>query len=272
MVRVARQIADSGVRAVAISAVFSPLNPSGEEAAAEILREHAPGLDITLSHKLGRLGQLERENVAILNSSLMALARHTTRAFATALSESGIDAPLYLTQNDGTVMHQDYAATFPVYSFSSGPTNSMRGGRLPVAHQRRHRRRCRRHDHRRRLPAQRLPQRSQQHRAHRRRADELPHARRAVDRLGRRQHRRPGDRNGRAAQRRLPDRHEGADLRRRRADRERHRRGRRPGRDGRQVARVRPRSGLRAQGGRNHACDGSRRRRSHEARRPGPRP
>jgi N-methylhydantoinase A/oxoprolinase/acetone carboxylase beta subunit len=127
MVRVARQIAESGVEAVAISAVFSPLNPSCEEEAAAILRQHAPHLDVTLSHKLGRLGQLERENVTILNSSLMALARHTTEAFATALRESGIEAPLYLTQNDGTVMRQDYAATFPVYSFSSGPTNSMRG-------------------------------------------------------------------------------------------------------------------------------------------------
>ena len=127
MARIARQIAGSDVGAVAISAVFSPLNPSCEEEAARILREQAPHLDVTLSHKLGRLGQLERENVAILNSSLMALARHTTQAFATALRESGIEAPLYLTQNDGTVMHQDYAATYPVYSFSSGPTNSMRG-------------------------------------------------------------------------------------------------------------------------------------------------
>jgi N-methylhydantoinase A/oxoprolinase/acetone carboxylase beta subunit len=34
---------------------------------------------------------------------------------------------LYLTQNDGTVMLAQVAETFPVYSFASGPTNSMRG-------------------------------------------------------------------------------------------------------------------------------------------------
>ncbi|MBS0541804.1 MAG: hydantoinase/oxoprolinase family protein, partial [Proteobacteria bacterium] len=127
MERVAREIVKSGVKAVSISAVFSPLNPGCEEEAAKILKSHAPDLDVTLSHKLGRLGQIERENVAILNSSLMALARHTTAAFATALRESGIEAPLFLTQNDGTVMHEEYAATYPVYSFASGPTNSMRG-------------------------------------------------------------------------------------------------------------------------------------------------
>ncbi|MCC7273629.1 MAG: hydantoinase/oxoprolinase family protein [Alphaproteobacteria bacterium] len=127
MHRVAREIAAAGVEAVAISAVFSPLDPRCEEAAGAILREHAPGLDVTLSHRLGRLGLMERENVAILNSSLMALARRTTRAFVAALRDSGIAAPLYLTQNDGTIMSETYAAGFPVYSFASGPTNSMRG-------------------------------------------------------------------------------------------------------------------------------------------------
>src|SRR5207245_2843994 len=40
---------------------------------------------------------------------------------------SGLAAPLYLTQNDGTVMLAATAEAFPVYSFASGPTNSMRG-------------------------------------------------------------------------------------------------------------------------------------------------
>ncbi len=54
-----------------------------------------------------------------------------------ALAESGLTAPLYLTQNDGTIVNAAYAARFPVYSFASGPTNSMRGanflGRLEDA-------------------------------------------------------------------------------------------------------------------------------------------
>jgi N-methylhydantoinase A/oxoprolinase/acetone carboxylase beta subunit len=43
------------------------------------------------------------------------------------LRTSGLTAPLYLTQNDGTVMLAATAEAFPVYSFASGPTNSMRG-------------------------------------------------------------------------------------------------------------------------------------------------
>jgi N-methylhydantoinase A/oxoprolinase/acetone carboxylase beta subunit len=70
---------------------------------------------------------LERENATLLNACIIDLARKTTRAFTDALRQSGIDAPLYMTQNDGTVMKADFAEEFPIYSFASGPTNSMRG-------------------------------------------------------------------------------------------------------------------------------------------------
>jgi N-methylhydantoinase A/oxoprolinase/acetone carboxylase beta subunit len=43
------------------------------------------------------------------------------------MAELGIPAPLYLTQNDGTLMSAAYAAQYPVLTFASGPTNSMRG-------------------------------------------------------------------------------------------------------------------------------------------------
>jgi Hydantoinase/oxoprolinase N-terminal region/Hydantoinase/oxoprolinase len=131
-----RRIRTAGIRSVAISAVFSPLNPSGEEEAAAIIREECPDVAVTLSHRLGRIGLLERENAALLNACLIELARKTTRAFTDALRASGIRAPLYLTQNDGTVMRAEVAETYPVYSFASGPTNSMRGAAFPGARRR----------------------------------------------------------------------------------------------------------------------------------------
>ncbi|HWO03231.1 MAG TPA: hydantoinase/oxoprolinase family protein [Methylomirabilota bacterium] len=123
----ARRIREAGIRSVAVAAVFSPLNTSGEEEAAAILQEECPDVAVTLSHRLGRIGLLERENAALLNACLIELARKTTRAFTAALGASGIAAPLYLTQNDGTVMLAEVAEAYPVYSFASGPTNSMRG-------------------------------------------------------------------------------------------------------------------------------------------------
>ncbi|HEX4994047.1 MAG TPA: hydantoinase/oxoprolinase family protein [Methylomirabilota bacterium] len=127
MREVARRIRDAGIGSVAVASVFSPLNGSCELEAEAILQEICPGVAITLSHRLGRLGLLERENVTLLNACLRDLARSTTRAFVDALAASGIRAPLYLTQNDGTVMLASEAEAYPVYSFASGPTNSMRG-------------------------------------------------------------------------------------------------------------------------------------------------
>jgi len=123
----ARRIREARIQSVAIAAVFSPLNAAGEEEAAAIVQEECPGVAVTLSHRLGRIGLLERENAALLNACLIELARKTTRAFTEALRASGIAAPLYLTQNDGTVMLAEVAESYPVYSFASGPTNSMRG-------------------------------------------------------------------------------------------------------------------------------------------------
>jgi N-methylhydantoinase A/oxoprolinase/acetone carboxylase beta subunit len=43
------------------------------------------------------------------------------------LNKLKIDAPFYISQNDGTLMSSDYAEKYPILTFASGPTNSMRG-------------------------------------------------------------------------------------------------------------------------------------------------
>jgi N-methylhydantoinase A/oxoprolinase/acetone carboxylase beta subunit len=127
MRQAARRIRQSGIRSVAVAAIFSPLDPSCEESARAILFEECPDIVVTASHDLGRIGLLERENAALLNAALIDLARRTVAGFTAAIAASGITAPLYLTQNDGTVMQAGVASALPVMSFAAGATNSMRG-------------------------------------------------------------------------------------------------------------------------------------------------
>src|ERR1700738_5226924 len=87
----ARDIRAKGIQSVGLASIFSPLHP------------------------------------ALLNAALAGLARDTNAGFRAAIAASGIDAPLYLTQNDGTVMSADMALALPVMSFASGATNSLRG-------------------------------------------------------------------------------------------------------------------------------------------------
>ncbi|WP_433334505.1 hydantoinase/oxoprolinase family protein [Spirillospora sp. CA-294931] len=127
---VTERAADAGHRDYVVSSVFSPINAGAELAARDVILDVCPDARVTLSHRLGRIGLLERENAALLNGALRPLAAHVTDGFARALHEVGLDAPLYLSQNDGTVMNLETAREFPILTAASGPTNSMRGAAL----------------------------------------------------------------------------------------------------------------------------------------------
>lgn len=123
----ASDIAAKGIETVAVSAVFSPVNADMELQAAEVLRNMIPGVSVSLSHEIGRVGLLERENATILNACLHELAETITAALESAVRAAGIEAPVYISQNDGTLMSVEYCRQYPVATFASGPTNSMRG-------------------------------------------------------------------------------------------------------------------------------------------------
>ncbi len=125
----AREIRGLGLKAVAVTSVFSPLDAEMEHRAEAVLRRELPAetCAITLSHRIGRIGLLERENAAILNAALSGLAGQVLGAFAQAIDDLGLKAPLFISQNDGTLMTAEHAARYPVLTFASGPTNSMRG-------------------------------------------------------------------------------------------------------------------------------------------------
>ncbi|MFC9840598.1 hydantoinase/oxoprolinase N-terminal domain-containing protein [Rhodococcus sp. NPDC127530] len=130
--KIARSATARGLRQFAVSSVFSPVNAEGERLAADIIRAECPEASVTLSHEIGRLGILERENAAILNAALRPLAAHVVAGFASAMAEVGLSVPLNVSQNDGTVMGLELAREFPMLTFASGPTNSMRGAAFEV--------------------------------------------------------------------------------------------------------------------------------------------
>lgn len=128
---IARDMASHGVRSVAVSSVFSPVNHDLEVTAAGILSEVlGDDVAISLSHEIGRIGLLERENATIINAALRELASEIVDGLTSAVRAQGITAPIFLSQNDGTLMDEDYVRLYPVATFASGPTNSMRGAAL----------------------------------------------------------------------------------------------------------------------------------------------
>lgn len=116
------------IEALAVSGVFSPVN-SEQEALVRDLALEIFGSDfpVSLSSEVGSIGILERENATILNAAIARIADRAYGSFQDVLQDHGIEADLFITQNDGTLMAVDYARKYPVFTIASGPTNSLRG-------------------------------------------------------------------------------------------------------------------------------------------------
>lgn len=125
----AKAIATAGIQVAALVGVFSPLDHDGihEERAKEIMLEAVPHLRVVCSHDIGPTGLLERENATILNAAILRTGQRVKKSFRRAMERLHLGCPLYLSQNDGTLIDIEAAADFPIKTFASGPTNSMTG-------------------------------------------------------------------------------------------------------------------------------------------------
>lgn len=125
--RMIKDLVQKKVGAVSIAAAFAPMSPAVEIEVGERVRAALPAANVTLSHELGRMGILERENAALLNTSLLGFADRVVSSFVQAVRDRNLACPFFISQNDGTLMHADFARSFPALTFASGPTNSLRG-------------------------------------------------------------------------------------------------------------------------------------------------
>lgn len=118
-----------GVKTVAVSGCYSPIDDKWrqEEMVQAIIRAELPDVKITLSKDVANIGLLQRENATILNAALLGFAERTVAGFQKSTKALELACPIFLTSNDGTLMTCEQAARLPIRTFSSGPTNSMRG-------------------------------------------------------------------------------------------------------------------------------------------------
>lgn len=123
------KIRQAGAQAVVITGVFSPIDTveKQEERVASIVKAELPGLDVVCSREVAGLGFLERENAALLNAVILRFARRTIKSFRQSVRRLGMSCPVFVTQNDGTAILDSAASQLPIRTFSSGPTNSIRG-------------------------------------------------------------------------------------------------------------------------------------------------
>jgi N-methylhydantoinase A/oxoprolinase/acetone carboxylase beta subunit len=112
---------------VAITSVFAPVSARHELAAAEVVKRELGEVHVSLSHEIGSIGLLERENATILNGALAGVANDVAIATHEALAAHQLRPTTFFAQNDGTLMSLDQALRYPVLTIGSGPANSVRG-------------------------------------------------------------------------------------------------------------------------------------------------
>ena len=120
--------------------------PSMEKQAAAIFAAAVPGAPSRSPARSAASGCWSARTPRSSTPACAIWRAQTVAAFRQSIAELGITAPLYLTQNDGTLMSADFAEQYPVLTFASGPTNSMRGAAFLSGLEGRDGRRHRRHD------------------------------------------------------------------------------------------------------------------------------
>jgi N-methylhydantoinase A/oxoprolinase/acetone carboxylase beta subunit len=117
------------IKAAAITGVFAHVNPAHEITAQKILNEIYPELQVSVSHLIGGLNLLPRENATILNAALSAQFNKFYNCLKQAMLELNLNnTTLFFSSNDGTLEHpQDI---FPIATYNSGTSNSISGAAL----------------------------------------------------------------------------------------------------------------------------------------------
>lgn len=121
--RLVEQVRNSGAEAVAVSCLFSFLNPEHEKKIGAALREKLPGCHVCLSCEVNPIfREYERTCVVVLNAALVSVMSEYLQKIHDGLRELGCTAPLYIMRQDGGYMGSSVAQTMPVQALVSGPT------------------------------------------------------------------------------------------------------------------------------------------------------
>lgn len=125
----ARRFADLGVEAVAVCFLFSPLNPSHEEQAGQILAEHLPGVPISLSCRVcPEPREYERSSTVVVNAYLTPVMRTYLADLKARLADELGPVRLFVIQANGGSAAVDAAVERAVTTVNSGPAGGVVAG------------------------------------------------------------------------------------------------------------------------------------------------
>ncbi len=123
-----RKLRKQNVEAVAISFLFSFVNPAHEKRAAEIVRQELQNAHVSVSHEvLPRAPEYDRTSTTVVNAYVGPRVTSYLEKLVQRLWEGGYKKQLMVMQASGGVMTKEYIDGAPIRVLASGPAGGVVG-------------------------------------------------------------------------------------------------------------------------------------------------
>jgi N-methylhydantoinase A len=124
------ELRDWGVESICVCFLFSFLNPVHEQRAGELVAEHFPEAEVSLSHEvIAQFREFERFTTTAVNAYLKPRVRRYLERLERGWRDAGVRCPIHVMQSNGGVAAIGEAASRAVNVLLSGPAAGVIAGR-----------------------------------------------------------------------------------------------------------------------------------------------
>jgi N-methylhydantoinase A len=122
-------LAGHDVEAIAVTLLWSVVNPVHEQRVAELIEELLPGMPYTLSHRANPvIREYRRAAASAIDASLKPLMRRHLHDLRADLLGAGYGGELMIVTSEGGVLDVDSVAERPILAVNSGPSMAPLAG------------------------------------------------------------------------------------------------------------------------------------------------
>ena len=123
-----RDLVADGCEAIAVSLLWSFINPTHERWIKQFIEANYPALYVAIGSAVAPvLGEFERTNATILSAHLGALARQQMDVMKRLLATRGLSRPFLVMQSNGGCMWAEEVSVQPLNLIASGPAGGIMG-------------------------------------------------------------------------------------------------------------------------------------------------
>jgi N-methylhydantoinase A len=131
VIALAKQLAVSNIKAVAVVYLHAFKNSSHEQRTKEIIIRYAPNLTVCLSSEVSpEIGEYERTSTTVANAYVQPIFKTYVQDLAIGLRNLGVKKDLFLMLSDGGTVHEKTAVEYPIRLVQSGPAGGAQAATL----------------------------------------------------------------------------------------------------------------------------------------------